>query len=89
MNPTNMAAWSQAAGRLPSRRAAFEQMERGEYVQFVHEQLEYALPYLSSDAHVRIYRAMQQAIDDVLRQGALPAVATEDVLRAVNQEVPQ
>jgi len=88
MNPTNMARWSTAAERLPTRRAAFEQMPRDEdeYIQFIYTQLEYAISYPASDTHKRIYRAMQQAVDAVLRQGELPALAAEEVLRAVNQE---
>jgi ABC-type glycerol-3-phosphate transport system substrate-binding protein len=89
MNPTNMARWSAAAERLPTRRAAFEQMPRDEdeYVQFIYDQLEYAIPYATSETHKRIYRAMQQAVDAVLRQGEPPALAAEGVLQAVNQEV--
>jgi ABC-type glycerol-3-phosphate transport system substrate-binding protein len=88
MNPNNMARWSAAAERLPTRRAAFEQMPRDEeeYVQFIYTQLEYAIPYPTSETHKRIYRAMQQAVDAVLRQGEPPALAAEGVLQAVNQE---
>jgi ABC-type glycerol-3-phosphate transport system substrate-binding protein len=88
MNPNNLAAWSLAAERLPTRRAAFEQMPRedDEYVAFVYSQLEYAIPYPSSEAHKRIYRAMQEAVDAVLRKGELPSVAAENILKAVNQE---
>lgn len=88
MNPTNMARWSATAERLPTRRAAFEQMPRDEdeYIQFIYTQLEYAIPYPASDTHKRIYRAMQEAVDAVLRQGEPPALAAEAVLRAVNQE---
>jgi ABC-type glycerol-3-phosphate transport system substrate-binding protein len=88
MNPTNMARWSTAAERLPTRRAAFEQMPRDEdeYIQFIYTQLEYAIPYPTSDTYKRIYRAMQEAVDAVLRQGEPPALAAEAVLRAVNQE---
>jgi ABC-type glycerol-3-phosphate transport system substrate-binding protein len=87
MNPNNMAVWSAAADRLPTRRAAFEQMPRNDdYVAFVHSQLEYAIPYPSTEAHKRIYRAMQEAVDAVLRKGELPSVAAENVLKAANQE---
>ncbi len=86
MNPVNMAAWSQAASYLPTRRAVFEQMTRDTYVSFVYTQLEHAVPYRSSEAHQRIYRAMQQAVDAVLREGVLPTVAAENVLKAINQE---
>ncbi|MFN2158251.1 MAG: extracellular solute-binding protein [Anaerolineae bacterium] len=87
MNPANMARWSMAAECLPTRRAAFEQMPRDEdeYVQFIYTQLEYAIPYPSSEMHKRIYRAMQDAVDAVLRQGKPPALAAEEVLQAVNQ----
>ena len=88
INPSNMAAWSQAAERLPSRRSAFEHMPRDDddYTYFIYHQLEYAIPYPSSETHKRIYRAMQQAVDAVLREGELPVVAAEGVLKAVNQE---
>jgi ABC-type glycerol-3-phosphate transport system substrate-binding protein len=87
MNPANMAAWSQAAQHLPTRRAAYEQMRRDNYVGFVYNQLEYAVPYSSSENYQRIYRAMQQAVDAVLREDVLPVVAAENVLKAVNQEI--
>ena len=88
MNPTNMARWSAAAERLPTRRAAFEQMPRDEdeYVQFIYTQLEYVIPYPTSETHKRIYRAMQQAVDAVLRRGEPPALAADGVLQAINQE---
>lgn len=89
MSPRNMATWCTAAARLPTRRAAFEQMPRDddEYVGFAYDQLEFAIPYASSQDHKRIYRAMQQGVDAVLRAGELPAVAAEGILRAVGQEV--
>ena len=85
MNPQNMAAWSQAAERLPTRHAAFEQMTRdnNEYVRFIHDQLEYAIPYPATDAHKHIYRSMQMAVDAVLRGNELPAVAAENILKTV------
>jgi ABC-type glycerol-3-phosphate transport system substrate-binding protein len=88
MNPHNMATWSLAAEHLPTRRTAFEQMPRegDEYAAFVYSQLEYAIPYPSTEVHKRIYRAMQGAVDAVLRGGELPSVAAENVLKAVNQE---
>jgi hypothetical protein len=57
-----------------------------DYVAFVHNQLEYAIPYPSTEAHKRIYRAMQEAVDAVLRKGESPSIAAENVLKAVNQE---
>jgi ABC-type glycerol-3-phosphate transport system substrate-binding protein len=86
LNPINMAAWSQAAETLPTRRAAMLEMERDPYVTFMYSQLEMAHPYSTSETHLRIYRAMQQAIDAVLRQGVSPDAAAENVLTAVNQE---
>jgi len=91
LSPYNMASWSQAAERLPTRRAAFEQMPRDddEYVSFVYKQLEYAIPYPSSEAHLRVYRAMQQAVDAVLRNHQLPAAAALGVLQTIDQETLQ
>jgi multiple sugar transport system substrate-binding protein len=86
MYPAYMAAWSQAAEHLPTRRAAFDQVAPDPYVAFVSNQLEYVVPYPSSEIHQRIYRAMQQAVDAVLREGVLPEIAAENVLKAVNQE---
>jgi ABC-type glycerol-3-phosphate transport system substrate-binding protein len=86
MYPPNVAAWSQAAEHLPTRRVAFEVMGRDPYAEFIHSQLEFAIPYPYSETHQRIYRAMQQAIDAVLREGVLSDVAAENVLKAVNQE---
>jgi ABC-type glycerol-3-phosphate transport system substrate-binding protein len=86
LNPVNMATWSQAAGTLPTRRAALVEMDRGPYVTFMYGQLERARPFSSSETHLRIYRAMQLAIDAVLREGMPPESAAENVLKAVNQE---
>jgi ABC-type glycerol-3-phosphate transport system substrate-binding protein len=86
MRPANVAAWSRAAGRLPTRRGAFEQMARDPYVIFMHDQLEYAVPYASSDTHQQIYRAMQQAINAVLIDGVLPETAAQGILQTVNQK---
>ena len=86
LNPVNMATWSQAAGTLPTRRAALIEMPRDPYVTFMYTQLETALPYPTSETHLRIYRAMQQAINAVLREGVSPETAAENILEAVNQE---
>jgi ABC-type glycerol-3-phosphate transport system substrate-binding protein len=87
MNPNYMATWSLAAERLPTRRAAVAQMPRDDdYVAFIYAQLEHAIPYRSSEAHNRIYRAMQDAVDAVLRSGERPTQAADEILKAVNQE---
>jgi len=86
MYPANMAAWSRAAGRLPTRRAAFEQMPRDSYVAFLYTQLEYAIPYPRSEVHERIYRAIQGAIEAVLVQGQSPESATQNLLKEIGQE---
>jgi ABC-type glycerol-3-phosphate transport system substrate-binding protein len=88
MNPANMAAWSRAAASLPTRRAAFEQMPHDPYVTFMYSQLERTVPYRTTETHARIYRAMQQAIDAVLRQGISPEDAARNVLLAAGQEAP-
>jgi ABC-type glycerol-3-phosphate transport system substrate-binding protein len=87
MHPANVAAWNQAAGYLPTRRAAFEEMRRDTYVAFMYDQLEFAIPMPRSPVHERIYGAMQQAIDAVLREGVSPDIAAQGILEAVNQEV--
>jgi ABC-type glycerol-3-phosphate transport system substrate-binding protein len=86
LNPINMATWSQAAGTLPTRRAALLEMPRDPYVTFMYTQLETARPFPTSETHLRIYRAMQQAVDAVLREGLAPEIAAENILKAVNQE---
>jgi len=88
LNPVNAIDWNAAAGSLPTRRAAFERMERSAYVTFMYAQLETAIPYAQSEIHRDIYRAMQQAVDAVLRQGTPPEAAAASVLTAVNQETP-
>jgi len=88
LDPVNVDDWSAAAGSLPTRRAAFERMERSAYVTFMYAQLETAIPYAQSETHRDIYRAMQQAIDAVLREGTPPETAAAGVLAAVNQETP-
>ena len=87
LDPVNLATWNQSAGHLPTRRAAFEQMERTPYAAFMYGQLESAMPYPISETHERIYRAMQQALDAVLREGAPPESAAMGILEAVNQEM--
>jgi ABC-type glycerol-3-phosphate transport system substrate-binding protein len=86
LNPINMATWSAVAGTLPTRRAALLEMSRDPYVTFMYSQLETALPYPRSETHMRIYRAMQQAVSAVLNEGISPETAAENVLKAVNQE---
>jgi ABC-type glycerol-3-phosphate transport system substrate-binding protein len=88
LNPVNASTWNAAAGSLPTRRAAFERMERSVYVSFMYLQLETAIPYAQSETHRNIYRAMQQAVDAVLRQGAPPETAAANILATVNQETP-
>ena len=88
LNPVNVSDWNEAAGSLPTRRAAFERMERSAYVTFMYGQLETALPYRQSETHRIICRAMQQAVDAVLRQGTPPETAAANVLAVVNQEIP-
>jgi ABC-type glycerol-3-phosphate transport system substrate-binding protein len=86
LNPINMATWSQAAGTLPTRRAALIEMKRDPYVTFMYGQLETARPYPISETHLLIYEAMQQAVDAVLREGVPPDIAAANILQAVNQE---
>ena len=88
LDPVNVVDWSQAAGVLPTRRAAYEQMERSPYMTFMYAQLETALPYSQSETHSDIYRAMQQAVQAVLSEGMLPETAAAGVLAAVDQETP-
>jgi ABC-type glycerol-3-phosphate transport system substrate-binding protein len=88
LDPVNANAWNKAAGSLPTRRAAFERMERSAYVTFMYSQLESAIPYAQSETHRDIYRAMQQAVDAVLTKGTPPETAAANVLTALNQETP-
>jgi ABC-type glycerol-3-phosphate transport system substrate-binding protein len=88
LDPVNVNDWNAAAGSLPTRRAAFERMERSPYVTFMYGQLETAIPYAQSETHRDIYRAMQQGVDAVLHQGTPPENAAASVLAAVNQEPP-
>ncbi|MBN1934963.1 MAG: hypothetical protein JW934_09880, partial [Anaerolineae bacterium] len=86
MYPPYLAACNQAAGHLPTRRSAFEQMPRDAYAKFMYTQLEYTAPYLSSEPYQRIYRAMQIAIDEVLRKNIPPEEAAANILKAIGQE---
>jgi ABC-type glycerol-3-phosphate transport system substrate-binding protein len=88
LDPVNVQAWNQAAGSLPTRRAAYERQERNSYVTFMYSQLETAIPYAQSETHRDIYRAMQQAVEAVLRQGTPPETAAANVLITLNQETP-
>ncbi len=86
MYPAHLAAWNQAAGHLPTRRSAFEQMPRDAYVKYMYTLLENTRAFPSSETHQRIYRAMQSAVDDVLRDNVPPEQAAANVLNAVGQE---
>lgn len=87
MYPPYLAICNQASGHLPTRRSAFEQMPRDAYVKFVYAQLENTFPYYASEPYLRIYRAMQTAVDDVTRKNVSPREAALGVLKAVGQEV--
>ncbi len=80
-----LVASNQASGHLPTRRSAFEQMQRDAYTRFMYAQLESTYPYPTSELHLRIYRAMQTAIDDVLHKNVSPEEAAANVLKAVGQ----
>ncbi len=86
LEPENSAAWSRAAGHLPTRRAAFEVWgTRDPYIAFLKGQLEAAHVRPSGPGWDEILAALQKAVRDVLTGQASPKEAAASALAALER----
>ena len=86
LEPENSAAWNQAAGHLPTRRAAFEVWGTTDpYIAFLKGQLEAAHVRPSGPGWDEILAALQKAVRDVLMGKVTPKEAAASVMAAVEQ----
>lgn len=84
LDPTNNAAWTMAARRLPARRSALAAWDGDdEYVEFLTGQLEAATFRPSGAGYVEIARLMHQAVRDVLTGVASPEEAAAAAVQAL------
>lgn len=80
MRPEMNAAWNRAAGHLPTRRAALDDIGLPEdYLAFLRTQMEAARPRPSMPAYDNLAKALQRAIQNVLLNDVSPAEAVEGV----------
>jgi len=84
MEPERSAAWTRAAGRLPTRQAAMNLWGSSDlYFAFVRWQLASAYFLPSLPEFDRTYLALQAAVRDVLTGAATPAEAAKRAVNAV------
>ena len=83
LSPEHNAAWTQAAGRLPTREAALDVWgNEDEYRAFLRSQLAGAVSRPTGTASVQTARLLQQAVRGVLTGAATPEDAVEQALQA-------
>ncbi len=86
LSAENNAAWSQAVGYLPTRRAALEYLDASdEYLLFATELLEAAHPRPSTPAYDPAAKAIQRAVQNVLLGEISPSEAAAEVVLAVKK----
>jgi len=86
LTPQNNAKWNLAAGHLPTRKAAFEYLGIADpYFPFARQQLENVHPRPMGPAYEKISRALQRAVQDVLKGEASPQEAAEAVIAVLGQ----
>lgn len=86
LEPKNIASWNLAAGHLPTRQAAFEYLGVADpYFPFAREQLENVYPRPMGPTYEKIGRALQRAVQDVLKGEASPQEAADAVITAIGQ----
>lgn len=86
LDPVRSGAWTQAAGRLPTRRAALDEWGTGDpYFVFLREQLEAARYLLREMDYEEARRILRQATIEVLTGTASPE---EAVARALQEGSP-
>ncbi len=82
----NNAAWSQAAGYLPTRRSALEHLDiSDDYLLFALELLEVAHPRPSAPAYDLVAKAIQRAVQNVLLGEVSPSEAAIELILAVEK----
>jgi multiple sugar transport system substrate-binding protein len=72
MGPEHLGPWTQAAGQLPTRRAALDLWPDDPYRDFLRSSLEQALHLPSVVGYDRLSRVMQRAVEEVLTGVATP-----------------
>lgn len=83
MSPEVNAAWSRAAGFLPTRQAALVHWDRGDsYTPFIHQRLQAVQPHPAIPNYARVAAALQQAVENVLTGAATPAEAASQVIES-------
>lgn len=86
LEPENNAGWNLAAGHLPTRQAAFDYLgTEDQYFPFVRQQLANVYSRPTDPAYDKIGRALQGAVQDVLKGEASPKEAADAVMAAVEQ----
>jgi ABC-type glycerol-3-phosphate transport system substrate-binding protein len=85
MNPVNQGAYTQAAGWLPSQRAALAVWgDDDPYLAFGNQLLSNAHPLPDSSLRAAVGPAIQDALEDVLLNGVAPAQAAARAAQLVN-----
>jgi len=84
LTPESSGGWTRAAGRLPTRNAAFDAWDQDDaYVSFASNLLVHALPVPNPDLAAAIGGPLVQALTDVLSGKATPAEAAQSAVKAV------
>ncbi len=84
LSPENNGAWTQAAGRLPTRRAALDTWNQDDaYVPFVQGLLTQAKPAANPDVAAVVGGPLAQALAEVLGGLATPEEAAQAAVEAV------
>lgn len=90
MNPVNQGRYSQAAGRLPSQRAALVVWgEDDPYVAAADELLSNAQPMPDAALQTTVGSAIQDALEEVLLKDVLPVQAAAQAEQKVNEAAGQ
>lgn len=84
LSTENHAAWSQAAGRLPTRQTALEAWDSTDaYVPFIRDLLTQAQPAPNPDLVAVLAAPLTDALADVLAGRATPEEAAQEAVQAV------
>jgi ABC-type glycerol-3-phosphate transport system substrate-binding protein len=84
LSPENSGAWTRAAGRLPTRNAAFAAWDLDDaYLPFIRSLLTQARPAPNPDLTAAVAGPLTQALADVLSGEATPAEAAQSAAEAV------
>lgn len=84
MAPEVNAAWTRAAGYLPTRQSALPGWEESEsYARFIQQQLQAARPRPVLSNYVQVAAALQKAVEAVLTGAANPEEAAADAIAGV------